>query len=351
MEITLITSRAAEKRLRRQLNKNELLILNYLHSKGGKDPCESAVMCDMVRSRLQSYKDILDLFCHSRIIKFRGKYHYDKHDFAGNFCRRIALNDDIVADLKAKKNVVKKEVKMSAEAFDFEDTSLVIDRTTQAVFNNLSKLEIDQEALDKAVVNVEGFIILRKFVAGIRNVKKSNKTGRISHLLLNAGSKQVRSIFRIKGEKPADIDGKSFHWQLIKRHLSINDRVKLDEIIDKGFYESIMAGTGVTDRTLVKRKSQQVLTNKRIHKTAIIIREWLFAQLPSLQSYCKKVWASGRTVQATLQGMEAEYINALVDDFDRMGKWIIPFYDGVWVEQGDAELFLTMAEQYIFEVK
>lgn len=352
MYLTLSSSQLAQKKLRRELTKHELVILNYLASKdqGAKQalPAESAVMADLIRSRKTTYKEILDLFCAAKIIRHRGKFVFNGKDRAGNKCRRILLDKGILQELKARKIVSLKKITLPTDGFDFRDASEVKDPETKAVLDNLSKMTLDLKALEEAHVDIEGLVIIRKFLAGIRNVRKSPRTGRICHLLLHAGSRAVRPFFRINLAKPADVDGKSFHWQLVSEHLSKEDSKKLTAMVNEGFYESVMRGTGIKDRDVVKKKSQQVLTNKSLGRVACKIREYLFSELPSLKTYCEWVWLSGKTVQGTLQALEAEFVNNVVTEFTRLGLWIVPFYDGVWVEQRDVPALFSLAKKYIF---
>jgi hypothetical protein len=356
MYLTLFSSKLAEKKLRRPLKENELIILNYLASKdqGPRKealPAESAVMCDLVRARTTDYKSILDLFCFAKIIRHKSGFVFDQVDRAGNRCRRILLDQGILQEVKSQKVKVLKKINLKKESFDFKDVSEVKDKETRAVLENLGRMTLDYAALERAQIGIESLVIVRKFLAGIRNVKKSPRTGRISHLLLHAGSKAVRPFFRIEGECPVDIDGKSFHWQLVAEELDSADRDTLLDMVNTGFYESIMLGTGIEDRDVIKRKSQQVLTNKRLGKQACAIRTWLFEMLPSLKTYCQSIWAKGTTVQATLQTIEAKYINKIVSDFADRGLWIVPFYDGIWVRQQDLETLFDAAKDYIFVQK
>lgn len=356
MYLTLFSSQLAEKKLRRSLTEDELTVLNYLATKDQgpnkpAKPAESAVMCDLVRGRKATYKEILDLFCAAKIVTFRSNFTFDPANRKDNRCRRILLDRGILQEVKSEKIKHLKKVRLAPEVFDFEDVTDIKDPETQAVFDNLGKLTLDADALDKAQVSVEGLVIIRKFLAGVRAVKKSPKTGRISHLLLHAGSKAVRQFFKVEGEKPVDVDGKSFHWQLVAENLKGEDRKLLSAMVNTGFYESVMTGTGLTDRDEVKAKCQQVLTNKRIGRTACVIRAWLFDLLPSLKSYCESIWAQGKTVQATLQSIEAKYINRIVSDFTARGLWVIPFYDGLWVQQKDLPELFETAKDYIFVQK
>jgi len=343
----------AEKLCGRRLNFDEITLLNVLALRQKKNlPVSSAELQDLIRSRKHTYHSILKFFHLRGITEHRTQYVFIAPGHVDNRQRYYFLNPEVLAEVLSKEFPVVKLAKLDLTPIEgLEDNSILSDDVTKAIARNLGKLTLDIQQLKQAAIEMDTFLILRKFISKIKSVKKSKKTGRISHLLLQAGSKALRQFLLINGKKPLDFDMVSAHWQLLAERLAPADTAKVKKWLKTGFYEKVMQGTGLTDRETVKEKIQQVLTNKRIHPIARKIRNFVFAELPSLKPYCESVWKQGKTVQCKLQRMESNLMNGICRILDKQGKWFIPFYDGIWIEEDSLDLLKTLFGYFVFERK
>lgn len=351
--IKISKSKTAAEFLRRDLTKAELVVLNYLALMAHrKNSVKAKDLDDWVRGK-QTYKSILNNFENRGIIVWKSNFIFDPENPKNNRCRRYALYTPIQKEILAAKTTASFKKTVKVEDI-FEDHSQIIDKDTKETLEALNKLTIDNFAVEHSEINVLGYLILKKFINAIRNVRKSPNTGRISHILLNAGSREVRKFFRYNSKKPLEFDGKCFHFQLIQKYLTKRDSANLHHWLTNDFYTQIMKGTGLTDRDEVKKKCQQVLTQKRLGKVANKIRAFLFLNFPSLELFCKSVWAEGGTVQRFLQAAESEFINGVCRYMRKKGYWILSFYDGVWIERDNKAALTDLAlavSSYIFEEK
>lgn len=360
-------STRAEALLGRKLSANEWVLLNYIHNQSKEyRPVETAVMQDLVRSRTTTYKQILDWFHEARIIRVRTGFVFKAPGSPENRCSRYLLDKDVRRELDQKRDCIRKTVNLAVEDLgkNFNDTTKITDDTTRHVLESFNHLSLDENLLKRSVLEVQNVIILRKFLAGVRNVRRSPNTGRISHLLLNSGSRAARKFFRIDGKKPVELDAKNFHFQLLREELGARDYRVLGswlggwsgfeyayagrdsrgyflECYPQGysyfhsfhndFYGVIMSKTGINDRALVKKLCQQVLTDKKLGKKATKIQTLLFETMPSIKEFCQTHWDQGKTVQAYLQRKESEVLDQIMDVFREYGYPIIPLYDGLLI--------------------
>lgn len=349
----IYNSPKAEQLANRKLDYAEILLLNILavYAKEKKRiPAE--IMQDVVRSRKHTYTSIIEFFMDRGIIAGRSNFIFINKGNEANRCRHYSLNAAVLTEIAAKTTPIYKGVDLDLSPIDgLSDNSIIEDEVTRATFENLGELTLDLNKLGNAIIELDTYLILRKFVSKIKSVKKSKKTGRISHVLLHAGSKALRQFLLINGKKPLDFDMVSAHWQFVAEYLAPVDASKVHKWLTRGLYETVMEGTGLKDRTTVKKKIQQILTDKPIGRIAAKIKNFVFSELPSLQGYCESVWREGGTVQAHLQRMESNLINSICAKLALKNKWFVPFYDGIWIEADSLNILKGMMEGYIFEQK
>lgn len=353
IKLKIFNSPEAEKLAGKPLNHLELNVLNILAIRQNKGQfVSSAELQDVIRSRKTTYKEILTSLWSHKIIVNRSGYNFIEPFHKDNRCRYFLLNPLVLKEVLSKAYPVAKAIALDLTPIQgLEDNSIISDDVTAATFRNLEKLTLDISKMENALIEMDTYLILRKFISKIKSVKKSKRTGRITHLLLQAGSKALREFLLINGRKPVDFDMVSAHWQFIAQKLAPEDTAKLTEWLTTGFYERVMVGTGIKNRKIIKGMIQQVLTNKRIHPTARKIRDFIFAELSSLKPYCQSVWKQGNTVQCVLQRMESTLINNICQKLDMQGRWFIPFYDGIWIEEESVELLKHLFWNYKFERK
>jgi len=331
----------------------DYIVVNYLaQCQIKKKSVSSAVLQDLIRTRGRTYLDIINKLESARIIiRYTGFVH-DKENPENNRCRFYFLNYAVLREISAKTAYLTQAKQIDFDkALDVPDNSIINDELTLAILNNLKTLTLNKKKLNNAFIEVDSLVVLRKLVSGIFCVKQSHNTNRISHILLHAGSKAIREFMEINGKKPVDFDMSSAHWQFLLKKVSGTDSLILEEWLNNGFYEAIMTGTGLRNRNLVKKLCQQVITNKEIGNTAKRIQKYIFAELPSLKTYCESVWAKGKTMQGTLQTIESSVINAICRKLNDYGKWFVPFFDGVWIEKESVSLLKTLMGDYLFEQK
>ena len=345
-------SATAEELAGRNLTSAEIDLIQILAYCEEKESFISAAELQETFRGRQTYNGMLEFFLANRIINRRTNFIFKGVGHQDNRCRRFELNRAVLKEVLSKENPVFKFKNLDLTPIaGLVDNSIISDDVTAATFENLGKLTLDMVGLKTATIEMGTWLVLRRFISGIKSVKKSKKTGRISHILLQAGSKALREFLLINGKKPLDFDMVSAHWQFVAQNLAAQDAAKVNEWLAAGFYETVMAGTGLKDRTQVKKMSQQILTNKRIHPVAAKIRNFVFAELPSLKNYCESVWNTGSTMQCTLQRMESTLINSIGATLAAQGKWFVTFYDGLWIESESLPILEKMMGNYIFEQK